>query len=261
LLNFFKRKKKKVGLFLSGGAVRGIAHIGVLKAFETFKYPIDIIYGTSSGAIVGSLYCSGINADGLYKIMKSVSIRDFIKFKLSRQALFSSEAIQLFIEKHIGKIRFRDLKTPLGVFMTNIKTAQSELIMDPDASVATYVRASSSIPGVFTPTVINNETYIDGALGYDQEINVNKKCDISIACNAISQKELINIPKTMHELMDRSIECLMVSKSKYQASYYDLQFNVIEQSMSSIDFKNREKLVDYGFNCIEKNRRKIEAIL
>ncbi len=103
-LNFFKRKKKQVGLFLSGGAVRGIAHIGVLRAFEEFNYPIDRIYGTSSGAIIGSLYCSGITSDELYKIVQNVSIRDFIKFKLSRQAFFSSEAIQVFIEKHIGKI-------------------------------------------------------------------------------------------------------------------------------------------------------------
>ena len=111
MFSFFKSKKKKVGLFLSGGAVRGIAHIGVLRAFEFFKYPIDIIYGTSSGAIIGSLYCAGMKPEQLIAIMETLSMREFVKFKLSRQALFSSEAIQLFVESilerlHLGTLRF-----------------------------------------------------------------------------------------------------------------------------------------------------------
>tara|TARA_Y100001970_G_scaffold214572_1_gene262397 strand:- start:14235 stop:15023 length:789 start_codon:yes stop_codon:yes gene_type:complete len=260
-LNFFKRKKKQVGLFLSGGAVRGIAHIGVLRAFEEFNYPVDRIYGTSSGAIIGSLYCSGITSNELYKIVQNVSIRDFIKFKLSRQAFFSSEAIQIFIEKHIGKITFKDLKIPLGVFTTNIQTAKSELIMDPDYDVATAVRASSSIPGIFTPTVMNNNTYIDGALSYDHEQSRLYDCDVKIACNAISQKELVRTPNSIHEIMDRAVECMMISKAKFQSDDYHLQLDVIDQSMLSIDFKNRESLVEYGFKCIENNRKQIEAIL
>ena len=260
-LNFFKRKKKRIGLFLSGGAVRGIAHIGVLKAFEEFKFPIDIIYGTSSGAIIASLYCSGIKSDDLDKIMQTISLRDFIKFKLSRQALFSSEAIQIFVEKQIGKVKFKNLKIPLGVFTTNLKTAQSELMMDPEADVAAAVRASSSIPGIFTPTIMNNKTYVDGALAYDMEINEFHECDVKIACNAISQKELDETPKRVYEIMDRAVECMMISKARFQSHHYDLQLDVIDQSMSSIDFKNRKNLVEYGFKCIEANRKKIEAVL
>ncbi len=260
MFNFFKSKKKKVGLFLSGGAVRGIAHIGVLRAFEFFKYPIDIIYGTSSGAIIGSLYCAGMKAEQLIVIMETLSMREFIKFKLSRQALFSSEAIQLFVEKHIGKVTFRDLKIPLGVFVTNIQTGKAELIRDLDLDVSSYVRASSSIPGVFTPTTLESKTYIDGAFGSDQDLNAFD-CDIKIACNAISEKPLQTIPKTIPELVDRAAECLMISKGYSQAHYYDLQLNVIDQPMSSIDLKFRKSLVEYGFKCIENNRKRIEAIL
>ncbi len=260
-LNFFKRKKKKVALFLSGGAVRGIAHVGVLKAFEEFQYPIDRLYGTSSGAIVASLYCSGIKSDELFKIIQTMSIRDFVKFKLSRQALFSSEAIQQFVENQIGKIRFKDLKIPLGVFATNIRTAQSKLIMDPNDDVALAVRASSSMPGVFTPTVMHNESYFDGALSYDRLANIDDTCDIKIACNAISHNELEEIPRTIHELMDRAVECMMISKANYQSSNYTLQLDVVDQSMSSIDFKNREKLVEYGYQAIKAKKNEIEALL
>ena len=93
MFNFFKKKKKSVAIVLSGGAARGIAHIGFLKALDENNIPIDAIYGTSVGAIVGALYCSGLPSARLAKIVRDTTLTDFIAFKLSKKALFSSEAI------------------------------------------------------------------------------------------------------------------------------------------------------------------------
>lgn len=260
MFSFFKTKKKTLSLFLSGGAVRGIAHIGVLKAFEEFKWPIDIIYGSSSGAIVASLFCAGMSSNELVAVLPKLSIRDFLKVKLSRQALFSSEAIQLFIEKNIGKITFKDLKIPLGILATNIITAESEILNDPNLSVASAVRASSSIPGVFSPTVINNQSYVDGALSCDVNLNY-QHCDVKIACNAISEKPIQSAPTTLYELIDRSIECMMISNAQFNKDIYDLQLNVVDKPMSSIDLKKSVYLVEYAYDFIKQNRNKIEALL
>ena len=100
LFNFFKlKKKKKVGLALSGGASRGLAHIGVLHAFEEFNYPIHAICGVSSGSLVGGLYAGGVSISTLIDSLPSLNWRSFTSFHLSKKGMVSSAKIQSFVEK------------------------------------------------------------------------------------------------------------------------------------------------------------------
>ena len=260
LFNLFK-KQKKLSLFLSGGAARGIAHVGVLKAFETFDFPIHKIYATSAGAIVAALYCSGYRSEALLKIVKDIALKDFVQFKLSLQALFSSKAIETFVLDKIGPLTFNELKIPLSVIATDLISAETVLLNHPTLNVAKAVRASASIPGIFTPTEIDKQLFVDGAIANHIPYLKKTDSDVIIACNTISKKPLNKIPDSMYDIIDRSIDCALLGNLKFSEKNVDLLIDVVENPTSSINLNNREKLVNYGFEAIKKNKEKIEMLL
>ena len=100
LFSFFK--KKKIGLALSGGGARGLAHIGVLKVFHDHRIPIDFIAGTSAGSLIGALYAGGVNITTMMEIATKVKWKHFFKIVLSKTGLVSSEEIEKFIISQIG---------------------------------------------------------------------------------------------------------------------------------------------------------------
>ena len=95
---FFKKKRKKVGLALSGGAARGIAHLGVIKALKNHGIPIDMIAGTSSGSLVGGLYSAGLDIDKMISHIKILRWLDLAGFHLSRKGVVSSRKLERFVK-------------------------------------------------------------------------------------------------------------------------------------------------------------------
>ena len=235
MFNFFKKKKKSVAIVLSGGAARGIAHIGFLKALDENNIPVDAIYGTSVGAIVGALYCCGLTSARLAKIVADLSLTDFIAFKLSKKALFSSEAIERFIKTHIGDMCFKDLTIPFYAMATNIKTGQADCLSHSDLSVAKAVRASASIPGLFTPTEIGDELYIDGAISAHIAQRSFISEDVLIGCNVIPNIDMKSSPKTMVHIIDRAVDCATLAQMPYFESQCDLIVHPVKTHVGSID--------------------------
>ncbi len=250
-----------MGLVLSGGAARGIAHLGVLKGFEEYGFEISHIFGSSVGAIIGGLYCSGISVDSLSKHLKDVSITDFIKFKLSRQGMFSSEAIETYIKKIIGKKTLNDCEIPLTIISTNILTGKGEYFQNSDVSIALAARASASIPGIFSPTCIKNKYYVDGAVSAHMPVPRNHHCSVLIGCNAIPETELDQLPRSAYAIIDRSIDCALRVNSELATKELDFVLNPLHEYFGSVDLKSRDKLVECGYNCVKENRRKLERLI
>lgn len=152
----------KVGVALSGGAVRGLAHIGILKALDEYGFKPDIISGVSAGSIVGLFYVSGYNPSEMEKIALKTDISDYIRPSFSKKSLFNIEKLDYFIEKYISQKDLSELKIPFYVAVTNLNTASVEYKNTGD--IKKIIRASCSLPILFKPVKIDNYLYVDGGV-------------------------------------------------------------------------------------------------
>jgi len=181
--------RKRIGLALGGGAARGMAHIGVLTVLEKEGIPIDVIAGTSAGAIVGSLYASGKNAalikDQVIELSKRRLTR-FIDPALPKTGLIKGEKISDQLVSFLGgNIKFSDLLIPFACTATDIDTGEA-VVMD-RGSVVEAVRASISIPGIFTVVKRGDRYLVDGRLVNPVPVSLAQKmgAEFVIAVNVI----------------------------------------------------------------------------
>jgi len=199
-MNIFSPKKKKIGLALGSGAARGLAHIGVFEAINQLKVPIDMISGSSIGALIGAYYAKNLNVKGIKDITLSLDFPNLIKlldpnFLLFFKGVISGKKVEKLLEIILGDIDFKDLKIPLLVAATDITTGEG-LIID-KGSVVEAVRASISIPAFFTPVKLNNKFLIDGGIANPIPVNVLRKkgMDYIIASNVVKQYTMKSLQK------------------------------------------------------------------
>ncbi len=155
-------KKYDTGLALSGGAARGFAHAGVLKALhEKDIYP-DIVTGVSAGSIVGSFYCDGFEPEEIYEIFHSNKIYDIVKLRFNKQGLLNISGLRKLRENNLRTKKLEDLEKPFIITVTNLAEAKTEYMTQ--GNLVDLVVASSSIPVIFVPTEIDGVTYVDGGV-------------------------------------------------------------------------------------------------
>ena len=153
-------RKKQIGLVLSGGGARGFAHIGVLKALEEAQIQVDVIAGTSMGAILGALYAAGYKAEAIYDMALSASWRDVLDFSF-QAGLIKGDKLHQFLATYLPR-DFSSLKKPLAVATTDIESGEEVLLSEGD--LITALRASSCYPGAFEPIQFRGRTLADGGI-------------------------------------------------------------------------------------------------
>ncbi|MBU4502602.1 MAG: patatin-like phospholipase family protein [Nanoarchaeota archaeon] len=214
------KKRRKIGLAIGGGAAYGLSAIGVLKVLEDNNIPVDAIAGTSIGAVIGALYAAGYDADSLKKEVSSVEWKELLDFVLPEKGLVSGKKIEQFVRDLIGNKKFEDLKIPL--FLTAVDVKKERLIIFNKGDVASAVRASIAIPGVFTPVETKDMTLVDGGILDPIPVDLLKdKVDFTIALyyqkNPTSRVYKISKPR----------------KSKFlqslKSNFLETEFNYLEQ--------------------------------
>jgi NTE family protein len=158
--------KKKIGIALSGGVGYCMAHIGVFQALEAAGIKPDMMSGTSGGALIGALYASGIKPDRLEVIAKSIKWPKLMGMTMIFKGLASSKPIETLVADLLGKDRrFADLSIPLLV--TAVDLISEEIVIfpdDPAQTVALPVRASCSLPMVYSPVKYKDMLLVDGGM-------------------------------------------------------------------------------------------------
>ena len=155
-------RKPKIGLALGGGAARGFAHIGVIKMLEAQGIVPDYVVGTSAGAVVGSLYASGLDAFAMQKIAVQLDEKIFADWTLGGRGLLKGEALQDFINQNLGKRPLEKLNKPFATVATDLNSGERVVFRTGDTDMA--VRASAAVPGVFQPMQFRGRSYVDGGL-------------------------------------------------------------------------------------------------
>jgi len=170
-----------VALALGSGGARGFAHVGVIKALEAAGIVPDIITGTSSGAIVAALYAGGNSGVELERIAVELDQAALIDFSIFGTGWIRGEALQDYVNKALGNRPMEQLDKRFAVVATNSKTGRMVVFNTGDPGLA--VRASSSVPDLFIPPVIDGVTYLDGGLTSPVPVRVAKAmgADVVIA--------------------------------------------------------------------------------
>lgn len=182
----------KIGLVLSGGGIRGIAHLGVLKALSNAGIQFSHISGTSAGSIAGAYFASGGDPEECLNIFLKIKFLRFIRPALQGLGLINIEHTTALFKSHFPEDRIESLKIPLTIAATNFSEGKIEYFSK--GPLIKTIQASSCIPGIFSPVMINNQMYVDGGIFNNFPVEpLIGNCDFIIgsSCNHLNPVEKI----------------------------------------------------------------------
>lgn len=183
------KQRKKLGLALGCGGVRGLAHLGVLKVFREEGISIDYISGASMGAIIGAVYALGCDLDEIEKdslnFNKRKAFSQFVDFGLKNKSIIKGDKIFKFVNRYIQDASFSDTKIPLWVMTTDLLTGEEVILKE--GEILPALRASSCLPGIFPVSQIGDRYLVDGGVSNPTPIDVleDMGADISIGVDLI----------------------------------------------------------------------------
>ena len=244
----------RVGLALGGGAARGFAHIGVIKALEARNIQVDLVAGTSAGSVVGALYASGMNGFALNKLaltMDEASISDWA-MPFRTRGFLQGVALQNYLNTTLNNRPIEKMAKPLGVVATDLKTGQPILFQRGNTGIA--VRASCSVPSIFEPVKIGGHEYVDGGLVSPVPASFARKmgADFVIAVD-ISQRPESGLTASSFDVLMQTFTIMGQTIKAYELDKYaDVVIRPNLAAMSGSDFSQRNAAILAGEEAVAK---------
>lgn len=235
----------RVGLALGGGAARGFAHIGVIQVLEENGVKVDYVTGTSAGSLVAALYASGRNGASLAAMADQMDESAFADWAFPGRGLIRGEALARYVRDNTGGRTIEQMALPLGIVATDLDSGQAILFQRGDAGTA--VRASSSVPAVFTPVKIGTREYVDGGLVSPVPVRFARQMGaelvIAVDISAIPDGAPTGDPMRMllqtFAIMGKSINAFELREA-------DVVLRPKLAGVSSADFSNRKRSIQAG---------------
>lgn len=287
-------RRPKIGLALSGGAAFGIAHVGVLKALEELQIPIDYVAGTSMGAVVGGLYCSGRSPEEIddwirhadWDFLLSDSIpRESESFRTKQRRFDTNQGIAFNVSREglklpAGLIRGRNimatlreltipvrnvhdfdrLPVPFRAMTTDIETGNLVVLRNGD--LVESMRASMSVPAVFTPVVIRGQQLADGGMANNLPIDVVQAmgADVVIAVDASEQLKKSSQLDTAPSIATQVVTIFVQKQMKSQIARLgpnDVLLRIKLDDLGAMDFKKAPQVIDAGYQQTLQTRGRL----
>lgn len=240
-----KLPSPRVALVLGGGAVRGFAHVGVIKVLEAQGIHPDLVVGTSAGSVVGALYAAGYNGFELQKIafkLEEDSVGDWV---LPNRGFIRGEALQEYINQAVLNQPIEKLKKPFAAVATDLQSGEMMVFRRGNTGMA--VRASSSVPGVFQPVSINGREYVDGGLVSPVPVNVARTlgADVVIAVD-ISAKPRYAKVEGLTDILLQTFGIMGQSISRSELAGADVVIRPNTGGFGSADFARKHEAILEG---------------
>lgn len=197
-----KKRPERIGLALSGGAVRGAAHVGVLQVLEREGIVPAVVAGTSAGAMVGAAYAAGLPAAEISRIFRATSWSKLARLKLrSRFSLLDTRPMEEVVRTALGVATFEELRRPFAAIATDVLSGERVVFSSGDLGIA--LRASSAVPGVFAPVEHEGRLLVDGCVLDNLPVDVAREmgADYVIAVDLIPLPAGVRRPRNVLELV------------------------------------------------------------
>ncbi len=248
----------KIGLVLSGGGTRCVAHLGIVKALNEYDIHFDMISGTSGGAAIGAFLTKGYSPEKITDIIKNGKLFDFKHFLFGKAGLFNMSLFENLILEHFPENTFESLNIPLVVTATDI--INGEPVYFSKGKLSTAIIASSCIPVIFEPITYQHYLLVDGGVLNNLPIEpIKDKCDkiIGIHVNSVStrKKDL-----RMKDMLDRSFHFALRSSVTQKLHLCDLFLEPPHMTQYGMfDFDKSEEIFEYAYRYALSKKESILA--
>lgn len=235
---------KKIGLALSGGAARGFAHIGVIKVLQEHEIDVDLVTGTSVGAIVGALLAGGYDWKEILEVADSLSWPELVAPTFSGMGLVGAKKLQNLIAELLGDVTFEELKIPFRAVAVDISKG-TEVVFS-TGSVARAVRASAAVPGIFEPLIDGDQALVDGGVANNLPVALARDmgADAVIAVDLNAHHGDGSVPVNLVDVIYRSLAMLHDLSSAAGREQADI---LIQPDLS-----------DYGFHDLSQSQEMLK---
>jgi NTE family protein len=254
--------KPKIALVLGGGAARGFAHIGVIRALEQEKVPIDLIVGTSVGSLIGAIYANDMNSMELEWtafMLEKDSLFDFgLMTAFTSMGVAKGDKLEEFVKSKVPVTNIENLKIPFAAVATDLNRG-TRVVLD-KGSVARAVRASSAIPGVFNPVEHQGKLLVDGGVIDNIPVSVarEKGADIVIAVDISENVFNFNITSIV-DVMLQSITIMGAENAKTKKKEADVLIAPRVGDVGMMDFTQKKRCMLAGIEAAQKMMPEIKA--
>ena len=281
----------KLGIALSGGGIRGIAHAGVLKALEDNDIKIDIIGGCSSGSMVASLYAMGYTPHYIYLLFKRYAkdiaalntkpiisgLGHFFKCKKVFSSLKDGEIIETVYNKlaiRRGIKNISQIQMPLVIPTVDITKSKEYVFTNnipqnvegtsqyiTDITIGKAVRASSSFPAVFNPCLMGEHAFMDGGALDNIPVNEVKKQGVDKVIAVKFDADPVDENSNIMDIVMKTIDIMGSKISEESLEMSDLVLNVYTDKVGLLDVEKLDSCYKYGYECVVQNIDKIKEML
>lgn len=256
-----RNKKVKLGLALGGGGVRGIGHIGAIKALEELGLSFDFVAGTSAGSIVGALLAFGLSSKEMEEIVFSIKTSDIKK----RNWFFmpsSTENIEQTMKQIFKKdLVFSELNIPFTAVAVNIKNGKEVRISS--GSVAKACCASSAVPGVFKPVVYQQMHLVDGGLANNVPADVVREmgANVVIAIDVNPNRGRGTDSLKLFSIVSSTVGVMMQQNVESKLKFADLVIIPALGEFSSSKLGDTKAMIERGYNAVMEKKEEIIALV
>lgn len=244
-----------MGVALSGGGARGLAHAGALKAIEEAGLKPDIIAGVSAGSIVAVMYSAGISPDSILELFTNGRFSDFAEFSIGKGGLLKMDRFIRIIAKTLGGYkRLEDLPIPTYIGVTDFDRGLPVEFHEGD--INPIIKASCSIPVVFPPVSIGGTMYVDGGVLRNLPAwTIRSRCEHLIGIN-VSPLDKAKTEPSLFEIAMRSYSLLAKSNQRQDMEMCDLVVQTRELTHRKVfDLKEINKVFTSGYLNMRKTLR------
>jgi predicted acylesterase/phospholipase RssA len=284
-----------VGVVLSGGGARGIAHVGILRVLEELKIPVDFIGGTSFGAVIASLYASGYDSYEIEEIIKNVDWNNIFSSALERQEYYFYT--RYAEEGNLFKVRFKDwklmlpssiygyqniyeylsyyltranylssgnfMKLPIPLFISTTDIVHGENRIFTSGDLIQIVQASMAFPLLLSPVPIDTSLYVDGGITNNLPISGMKEmgAEIIIASNVTGYLKPVQELGSPMSVAEQSISIMMNKNIEDELREADIVFRPEVEHIGSHEFHELEELIARGKQAAEEKKPGLHALI
>ncbi|WP_028398900.1 patatin-like phospholipase family protein [Ectobacillus panaciterrae] len=238
-------KEPKIGLALGSGGAKGFAHVGVLKVLKEAGIPVDMIAGSSIGALIATFYAAGSDVERLYRIAQLFKRKYYLDFTVPKMGFIAGKRIKDMIRMFTYNKRLEELDIPTAVVATDI--LNGEKVIFTEGPISEAVRASISVPGIFVPEKVNGRLLVDGGVIDRIPVSVVKSlgADIVIAVD-VSPIKVNGEVTSIYDVIMQSIEIMQHELVHHRQIASDLMMHPAVEKFSSRTFTNIEEIVRVG---------------
>ena len=250
----------KVGLAISGGVAYGVSQIGVLKVLEEAGIKIDCVAGTSAGAIIAAAYASGMPVSRIEEIGIKTSWGELFSFRPSRKGLVSSGPIEQYIRGYLKVATFEELKKPLAVVATDLCSGEEVIFTKGPLDKA--VRASCSIPGIYTPVELEGRQLCDGGMAENVPVKALKSlgADVVIAINLFGHHQVFPPASNVFQILMRVWYFFVREESAWREKA-DIIIEPDLRLFDLFDFSQGKEIIAAGEKEARKHVHKIKQVI